>query len=894
MEKTAQDTELHRASRAWLPYVVLAIALALTGVCTLYVSNAAVTKQRLRFAAAVTQVQENIINRLEMYIATLRGGTGLFAAMRDVSPQQFRYYFQRLELNARYPGIQGIGFAEAVLPADVPRVEGEFRQIYPNFRIWPEGSRDIYFPIVVLEPDDELNRRAIGFDMFAEPTRHAAMERARDTAAAAASAKVRLVQEGESPASQAGFLIYLPVYRSAAAPDTIEQRRDGIMGFVYSPFRADDLLRGIFGRTQAPLVDVVMYDGPVADEQALLHRSAPDRGSYHPLHHTTEQLAVAGRPWTIQFMSNPNFDAEAGRPLTPFVLMIGIAVSLALFFMTRSQVRARSQAEQIAEDLGQSERALRASESRFRRLAESNMIGIVFARTDGTVIDANLAYCQIIGRSQQEVRQGKLRQQEMTAAESLEADARAAAEVQANGVCRPYEKQYIRPDGTLVPVLIGVAMLEGSTDQTVGFAIDLTERKSHERDLSAAKEAAERANRAKDQFLAVLSHELRTPLTPVLAVAAAGQADPALPAAVLADYAMIRRNVELEARLIDDLLDLTKIGRGKLQLHLETVDLHRTLRAALEVCSPDEIAAKRLQINIELNAGHHFVRGDPARLQQIFWNLLKNAIKFTPAGGSVTVRSRNIPPIGETPASVGGRRESLDDILIEVIDTGVGIDPAVLPRIFDAFEQGQNSTTREYGGLGLGLAISKGLMLAHRGTITASSQGRNSGATFTLTFPTVNPRHFRPAGPARSGGGEQRSLSILLVEDHPDTSRALQRLLSSSGHEVHTAGAVAEAAELGRELDFDLLISDLGLPDGTGIELLQRLRAELDGSRRFSAIALTGFGMDEDVARTRAAGFDEHLTKPIDFQKLQAAIQRLGAVASRAAPQEQPARPERA
>jgi CheY-like chemotaxis protein len=218
----------------------------------------------------------------------------------------------------------------------------------------------------------------------------------------------------------------------------------------------------------------------------------------------------------------------------------------------------------------------------------------------------------------------------------------------------------------------------------------------------------------------------------------------------------------------------------------------------------------------------------------------------------------------------------------------------VLPRIFDAFEQGQNSTTREYGGLGLGLAISKGLVLAHRGTITASSQGRNSGASFTLTFPTVNPRHFRPAERARSGGGEQRSLSILLVEDHPDTSRALQRLLSSNGHDVQAAGSVREAIEIAGAGDFDLLISDLGLPDGTGIDLLRALRADAGGTQRFHAIALTGFGMDEDVARTRAAGFDEHLTKPIDFPKLQAAIQRLGAVVSRAAPQEQPARPERA
>jgi CheY-like chemotaxis protein len=234
-----------------------------------------------------------------------------------------------------------------------------------------------------------------------------------------------------------------------------------------------------------------------------------------------------------------------------------------------------------------------------------------------------------------------------------------------------------------------------------------------------------------------------------------------------------------------------------------------------------------------------------------------------------------------------------DQLVIDVIDSGIGIEPEMLPRIFDAFEQGDHADARKYGGLGLGLAISKGLVEAHGGTIAAASAGHGHGATFTVTLHTAPmpkpaveaPRPDAAHGPAR--------VSILLVEDHEDTSRALVRLLKSAGYDVRSAGAVSDAIQTAAGADFDLLISDLGLPDGTGFDLLQQLRemyaqdddatgSEQDTQRRcrrrpFHAIALTGFGMDEDIARTRDAGFVEHLTKPIDFQKLRAAIARVTA-----------------
>ncbi len=377
------------------------------------------------------------------------------------------------------------------------------------------------------------------------------------------------------------------------------------------------------------------------------------------------------------------------------------------------------------------------------------------------------------------------------------------------------------------------------------------------REARQAREEAEAANRAKDRFLAVLSHELRTPLTPVLVEVSALLDDPATPAELRPVLEMTRRNVEIEARLIDDLLDLNRIIQGKLPLHREVVDVHRLIPQALEICR-DEVAAAGLRVDVDAGADRHHVEADPARLHQVVWNLIKNAVKFTPPGGSIGIRTR----------SEGGR------IVVEVSDTGVGIDPEVLPKIFDAFEQGGTSVTRRFGGLGLGLAIGRSLAEAHGGTLTASSPGKGLGSTFSVSLPVVAAPSEEPvASPPISPDGPLpvASLRILLVEDNVDTLRVMARLLEGRGHRVAQADGVAQAVRLAEEGEFDLLISDLGLADGSGLDLIRRLRA----LRPIPGIALSGHGMDDDVRRSRDAGFVEHLTKPLDFRRLEGAIARV-------------------
>ncbi len=379
------------------------------------------------------------------------------------------------------------------------------------------------------------------------------------------------------------------------------------------------------------------------------------------------------------------------------------------------------------------------------------------------------------------------------------------------------------------------------------------------RDIDADKRTKEQlaqAGRSKDQFLAVLSHELRTPLTPVLATAAMLLRDGRFDADTHEQLAVIHRNAEMEARLIDDLLDVTRIARGKVELDRRPVDLSEVIRRAVEVCRPD-IATRELEFAVDSLGGPYVVDADATRLQQVFWNLLKNSIKFTPVGGRVGIRCR---------------RDGEDFVIVEINDSGAGIKPEVIGTLFQAFEQGGSETTRQFGGLGLGLVISKGIVEMHGGTIHGCSTGQGKGATFTVRLPVLAAQAAGlpvPAIPRTLESGPTRPLRILLVEDHGDTARIMHRLLSAEGHEVQIAADIATALNFAMAQPFDLLLSDLGLPDGSGLDLMRAIRAK---GLKLAGVALSGYGQPRDMQQSREAGFAVHLVKPVSLPKLQEAI----------------------
>lgn len=370
-------------------------------------------------------------------------------------------------------------------------------------------------------------------------------------------------------------------------------------------------------------------------------------------------------------------------------------------------------------------------------------------------------------------------------------------------------------------------------------------------DKARLYDSVKAASEAKDKFLAMISHELRTPLNPVLNIISSLHQDASLPSTVREDIAVVLRNVQLEARLIDDLLDFHRIIKGNLSFAHELVDVHAMVHNVMEICTSDATSFSH-DLQLHLESPRHTVLGDPARLQQVLWNVLKNAIKFTPRGGCIIVRTKIQEP---------------STLHISVTDNGRGIEPELLKGIFGAFEQGSVEGITQFGGLGLGLAITKAFIDKHEGTVIARSLGRGHGTTIDIHLPLAEaeaPEVARTPTTSQSSLQQPSSLSILLIDDHTDTLWSLSRLLKRHGHSVTTASNCAEAQEHSGQTVFDLIISDLGLPDGSGLDLIREIRK----SRTTPAIALSGYGMESDVQKSTDAGFEAHLTKPIVFQSL--------------------------
>jgi signal transduction histidine kinase/ActR/RegA family two-component response regulator len=412
--------------------------------------------------------------------------------------------------------------------------------------------------------------------------------------------------------------------------------------------------------------------------------------------------------------------------------------------------------------------------------------------------------------------------------------------------------RWVHDDG--VPLLAG----DGTFTGYVGACVDVTGEKLAElerRELlereRKARQEAEASSQAKDEFLAALSHELRTPLHALRLWAGILRNGLHDPQALARAADTIDRNAVLQSRLVDDLLDVSRIVSGQLRLTIEWVALEPIVEAAVETVRPAALN-KAVALIQDLGPGVGSVRGDAIRLQQVVWNLLANAVRFTPAGGRVEVRLR----------PVGGEAE------LSVTDSGRGIAAGLLPHVFDRFRQGESGTNRSHGGLGLGLSLARQLVELHGGTIEAASRGPGRGATFTVRLPVARAAPA-PAPPASGSGanGSARSLEhvrVLVVDDDAETREVMAVALGREGAIVTTAPSVGEAVAIIERGWPDVLLSDIGMPGEDGYDLIRKVRhLEAIGGRHLPAIALTGYAANDDRRRVLEAGFEAHVAKPV-------------------------------
>ena len=819
-------------------------ALLVVGSLVAGLSAAIREQDRLTFEMEVARTLDAMKERIAVTSNLLRGTAGLFDASEQVNAEEFRRYVGSLDLRQRYPGILGIGFTRRLDAGEVPALEASVRAAgRPDFRVWPETPRDEYHSIVYLEPLDRRNAAALGFDMFTQPVRRAAMTEARERGELVASGKVTLVQEID-PNKQAGFLMYLPIYSGLQAAGAGQ-----LLGFVYSPLRVGDLLRGTRGQGRK-LIDYRLYDGLRADPRALLrttHRQARPAEARFVADH---QLEVAGRVWLARFSSTPEFEALSLQWVVPWLALAALVASALLARLSWLQGRARLDAEAGAEAQRQSARTLHREREWLSATLASIGDAVIAIDADKRVTWLNPIAERLTGWA----RHDALGRHMDEVVDACPVDGEPMHEPLALGEPGRGEAMLRARDGAERPVDHNSAPIRDPSGAVSGAVIvlrDASERRRVEAELRAN-------DRRKDEFLAMLAHELRNPLAPISAAASLLDTPSIDPRQLRDVSAILARQVRHMTELVDDLLEVSRVTRGLVTLDTEVFDLRDSIHDAVEQVRAS-LDSYRHVLDLRIDDAPLWVDGDRTRLTQVVANLLSNASKYTPEGGHITVRAGS--------AEHGVR--------ISVEDTGVGMGPELLPHVFELFTQGERLLDRSQGGLGIGLALVRTIVDLHGGTVRAASPGRGAGSVFTVELPPADAAQ-RPRGtPASAADRDPGPLRIAIVDDNEDALRTIALLLELRGHRIRTFASAESALQSADHDPADVYILDIGLPGISGHELARRLRLH-PRTAGAMLLALSGYGQTADVEASRAAGITEHLVKPVDPERLFTVLRRVG------------------
>ena len=699
--------------------ISLAIALVLTA-SFIYSSwhfahDAAEHEARIRFDFRSRQIADAIRGRMVDYEQVLRGGVGLFAASDAVSRREWQAYVEHLRIEKIYPGIQGIGYVPRVLVAQKAQHESAVRaEGYPEYSIQPSGESPEYAPVMYIEPFNGRNLRAFGFDMYSEGERRSTLERARDQGEPAISGKLTLIQETDRNV-QAGFIMFLPVYRASMDTATLSQRRGAIAGYIYSPFRMNDLMQGILGELEDVRLRIV-DDGPGDDDKPLYDSGSGAHAGHVATFRLTSSLPVHGREWRLETESLPPFEATVDRRSPLLIAGASAAVSVLvlaiILFLAMLRARAVSLARSMTRELRDSREQLALA------LEGSNQALFDWDVASGKVVLSE-RWSRITGCGPDRLATTIMELEKLIHPEELEHVRKQSADlIRGRIIFYQVEHRVLTASGEWRWISSQAKVAErdsaGRALRVAGTNVDITERKEVER--------------LKNEFIATVSHELRTPLTAVVGAlgllreAAAGK----LPPDADTFLGMARQNSERLAALINNILDIEKIESGNMEFRLEAVPVRPLLERAVTLNAP---YAEKFGARFELGQvpEEAVATGDEDRLLQVLTNFMSNAVKYSPTGGAVTVSA------------------ALRDgwVRVSVADRGPGVPEEFRGRIFGKFAQADGSDTRKKGGTGLGLSISKAIVERHGGTVGYDSV-TGAGATFYFELPLAEDESRKP------------------------------------------------------------------------------------------------------------------------------------------------------
>ncbi len=791
---------------------------------------------------------DTIEKHMSRYENVIRSGIGLFHASDNVSREDWFYFIEAMNIQQKYPGIQGLGFSLMLKADEITAIEQKMRDDgFPSFSLKPAGKREQYSTILFLEPMDKRNIQAIGYDMFSESTRRSAMEKARDSAHATISGKVKLLQEIDSDV-QSGMLMYVPLYKKDFKTDTIQERRKALIGFVYSAFRMSDLMNKILSKKLISHFEI--YDSSDMSEESLMYRSFVP-SCYVAKYHTKKILNVANHSWYIRFSSSHEFERSKDNQYPLLLTLFWSAIYFTLLYIILTLIKSRHLLQSQASEL-----------RKLSEVVEQSPNGIFITNLNNEIEYTNASFSRITGYTESEVigKNPSLLKSATTPIKIYE-DMFKALKRRDDWYGEFINKRKDATEYTESIIASPIVQNDGTVSNYVVIIEDITHSKELENDLIKAKEGAEQANKSKSDFLANMSHEIRTPLNGILG----------LIGLVLKSNLTQKQRDYLEKsktsskallHVINDILDYSKIEAGKLDLENTPFELGSVMSNIKDLFEY-QANIKGLSLNIRVDNKFTLI-GDPLRLTQILTNIIGNAIKFTDEG-NIDVNVELI--------KVDQHYKKLKFI---IKDSGVGMSQKVQENLFLEFSQADNSITRKYGGSGLGLAISKQLVKLMSGDIWVESTiGEGSAFIFTATFGKFEKKESSMKSQNLAHVKEQKNAldttsiigsQILLVEDNKINQIVALGALEELNLHVDVANNGKEAVEMieaGKE--YDLVLMDLQMPIMDGFEASRRIKKI---NANIPIVALSAAVMQEDVLKAAEAQMSAHLAKPIDHDEL--------------------------
>ncbi|MBF0612376.1 MAG: response regulator [Magnetococcales bacterium] len=855
-------------SRPWLfqpftAWIILVTSLFLTVLAWWLTDHYVIHRGRDRFHFQTEEIASAIQRRMVEYQALLYGCLGVFQASDHVSRQEFATYIQNLRLSQYFPGIQGIGYSKVVPPQEKASHIREVRsEGFPAYRLWPMGEREIYTSIIYLEPFTGRNLRAIGYDMFSEPIRREAMERARDTGQLATSGMVTLVQETQVDV-QPGFLIYLPNYKKNLPLETVDQRRAALDGFIYSPFRMGDLMKGILRNGISQGIMFEIFDGPQPFRHNLMYDSLPD-GILHTLLETRSQfernisLTFGGKTWTLILLSRPGF-LNNGETMQPMVILAGgLLVDMLLFLLVFSLAGREQRAQNLANTM---EEEAAQSRCHLQSMLDTFPFPAWIKNKEGRLLAANPVLAHAIGLASPSMIIGKGDLEIWPLEEALLMQTAHQRASQENGQ-HSFEMTLLH-HGTTAPFRVTVTPLlddHGKLMGTSGFALDHSEVKRLQEALQQASKIAQSTSLANSSFLAAISHQISTPMNSILGMGEVLANSPKLSDKEKTYLEVARRAGETLLAMMQTILDLAKLEAGQLQLDSQAFDLTAESRNAVHVLQ-EEAKRKGLVLNCRLMPGLPTrIVGDPQRLRHILLHLLNNAIKYTKQG-SVTL---TVKP------------EENQKLLFTVADSGCGISPERQVALFQPFGQG----TSRFSSSGMGLYVCRQLVNLMGGKMWLESiVDHGTIFRFSVLWPWLAEDPNQIASPiiTTSAPKTTKPIAILLVDDREDNRMVVRAFLENTPHRIEQADNGREAVELFLKISFDLILMDLMMPEMDGLEATRLIRS-IEKHKNLPPtpiVALTATAVRQDLDNALAAGCNHYLRKPVRRSDLLEAIHSL-------------------